>query len=95
LGVQKLGPRWVEEAEPVTVDNRAEPTFVDERVVSAAEQNHVGEARLAAVGPVSHVMRRLIGQELDFDADHAVIGVPHVQITFRRVGQIAWLDASV
>jgi hypothetical protein len=42
LGVQKLCPGWVEEAEPVTVDNRAEPTFVDERVVSAAEQDRIG-----------------------------------------------------
>ena len=39
--------------------------------------------------------RRLVGCELDFDADHAVVGVPQVEITFREVGRIAWLDASI
>ena len=39
--------------------------------------------------------RRLVGCELDFDADHAVVGVPHVEITFRGFGRIAWLDAPV
>ena len=27
--------------------------------------------------------RRLVRCELDFDADHAVVGVPYVEITFR------------
>ena len=41
-GVGKLGAGGVEEAEPVAVDNRAESTFVDECVVTAAEQDGVG-----------------------------------------------------
>ena len=39
--------------------------------------------------------RRLVGRELDFDADHAVVGVPHMDVTRRWVGRIARLDAPV
>ena len=41
----------------VTVDRHARPTLVDQAVVPAAEQDRVGQAGLAAIGPVPDMVR--------------------------------------